>query len=182
MFTIANTIAYESSMLFATEPGMEISLPPSCWWNVGGKTSNRQYVPDQGDVLIHLLKDSFENMKNPDLFVISPFREVVSQIQELLIEDGGLCELFKRKFPTIILQHWLRQAIGTVHTFQGKQAAVVFFVLGADKTTLGAVEWASRKPNLLNVAVTTAKSRFYIIGDYNLWRTRPYFEVAAKKT
>lgn len=44
--------------------------------------------------------------------------------------------------------------IGTVHTFQGKQASAVFFVLDEDRMTLGSVEWASRKPNLLNVAVT----------------------------
>lgn len=113
--------------------------------------------------------------------VISPFREVISEIQLLLIEHKAFGKLFKQKFPATLLQHWVRQAIGTVHTFQGKQADVVFFVLGADKTTLGAIEWASRKPNLLNVAVTRAKSRFYIIGDYNLWKSWPYFEVAAKK-
>lgn len=181
MFTIANTIAYESTMLLATGPGKEIPLPPSCWWDVGGRTSNRQYVPEQGDVLTHLLIDFFASMDNPDLYVISPFRDVIAQIQQLLIADKALGELFKLKFPAAPLQHWVRQAIGTVHTFQGKQAAAVFFVLGADRTTLGAVEWASRKPNLLNVAVTRAQSRFYMIGDYSLWANRPYFEVAAKK-
>ncbi len=180
MFTIANTIAYESTMLLATDPGLEIPLPPSCWWDVGGHTSNRQYVPDQGEVLRHLLMDSFANRDNPDFYVISPFREVIVQIQQLLIEDRVLGELFKEKFPATQLQHWVRQAIGTVHTFQGKQAAVVFFVLGGDKTTLGAIEWASRKPNLLNVAVTRAQSRFYMIGDYDLWGSWPYFEIAAK--
>jgi superfamily I DNA and/or RNA helicase len=68
--------------------------------------------------------------------------------------------LFTKKLSAKPLHHWVRQAVGTVHTFQGKQAAAVFFVLGADKTTLSAIEWASRKPNLLNVAVTRAQSRF----------------------
>lgn len=181
MFSIANTIAYEGSMLLATAPGKESSLPPSCWWDVGGHASNRQYVVEQGDALIHLLMDSFKKMKTPDLYVISPFREVIAQVQELVMKDPTLGEFFKQKFRAIPLQQWVRQAIGTVHTFQGKQAAVVFFILGADKSTLGAIDWASRKPNLLNVAVTRAQSRFYIIGDYNLWKTWPHFEVAAKK-
>ena len=120
-------------------------------------------------------------MVHPDVYIISPFREIVAQIQQLAIEDKALGALFKQKFSVVPLLQWVRQAIGTVHTFQGKQASAVFFILGGDKTTSGALEWASRKPNLLNVAVTRAKSRFYMIGDYALWRTRPYFEVAAKK-
>jgi len=180
MFTIANTIAYEGSMLLATDSSNKSSLPASCWWDIAGHTSHRQYVPEQGKVLIQLLKETFAHMNNPDIYIISPFREIISQIQQLIIADSALESLFKHKYPGTPLQHWIRQAIGTVHAFQGKQASVVFFILGADKTTPGAIEWASRKPNLLNVAATRAKSRFYIIGDYTLWRTRPYFEVAAK--
>ena len=168
-------------MILATGPGKEIPLPPSCWWDVGGHASHKHYVSEQGIVLIQLLKDSLANMDHPDIYVISPFREIVAQIQQLAIEDKALGALFKQKFSAIPFLEWLRQATGTVHTFQGKQASAVFLILGGDKTTSGALEWASRKPNLLNVAVTRAKSRFYIIGDYTLWRTRSYFEVAAKK-
>ncbi len=181
MFTIANTIAYESSMLLATKPGSQNSLPLSCWWDISGHASDRQYVPDQGRALLHLLKDALLNMDLPEIFVISPFREVVAQLRQLIIESKSISELFKQKFPAIPFLHWVQQAFGTVHAFQGKQTTAVFFILGADKATFSAVEWASRKPNLLNVAVTRAQSRFYIIGDYDLWKTRPYFNIAAKK-
>lgn len=180
MFTIANTIAYEGNMLQATEV-KEISLPASCWWDVRGRATNRQVVPDQVAALLQLLMSSFAIMDTPDLFVISPFREVVSEIQQSLLEAKTIKKLFEQKFPSTPLLQWVKQAVGTVHTFQGKQAAAVFLVLGADKSTFGAIEWASAKPNLLNVAVTRAQSRFYMIGDYDLWRNRPYFEVAAKK-
>lgn len=181
MFTISNSIAYENSMLLATPPDMGCSLPPSCWWDVGGYATDRQYVSDQGDVLMHLLKEVLMNMHHPDLYVISPFREVVTQIQQLLMRNKELDKFFNEKFPMTSFLTWIRQSIGTVHAFQGKQALAVFFVLGADKSTLGAIDWASRKPNLLNVAVTRARYRFYMIGDYNLWKTWPYFEVAAKQ-
>jgi hypothetical protein len=181
MFTISNLIAYESSMHNATLNCGELSLPGSCWWDVGGNVSKKHYVSDHGDALLHLLKEMLKKMKSPDFYIISPFKEVIGQVQNLLSKDAELCHLFKDKFQAIPFSAWIRESIGTVHTFQGKQALAVFFVLGGDKSTSTAIEWASRKPNLLNVAVTRAKGRFYMIGDYDLWKTRPYFDVAAKK-
>ena len=59
--------------------------------------------------------------------------------------------------------------IGTVHTFQGKEAPVVFFVLGADWHSNGAARWAMSESNIMNVAVTRAKEEFYIIGDRTMY-------------
>ncbi len=181
MFSIANAIAYDGSMLLATNTKENLSLPASCWWDVSGNTSDRQYVPNQGDRLLQLVKEALIAMKAPDLFIISPFREVVLQLQRRFLEDKELCRFFEESFSTSAFHNWVRDSIGTVHTFQGKQAFAVFFVLGGDKSTTGAIEWASRKPNLLNVAVTRAQSRFYIIGDYDLWRIWPHFDIASKK-
>jgi hypothetical protein len=62
-----------------------------------------------------------------------------------------------------------------VHTFQGKEAATVLFVLGLDRQRPGALEFASRRVNLLNVAVTRAKHRLYVVGDKSLWRDAGHF-------
>ena len=59
--------------------------------------------------------------------------------------------------------------IGTVHTFQGKEAKIVYFVLGADKNSEGAAAWAVSEPNIINVAATRAKEEFYVIGDKSLY-------------
>ena len=40
----------------------------------------------------------------------------------------------------------------------------------------GAIGWASEKPNILNVAVTRAKNRLYIVGDAKRWSGRPFFK------
>lgn len=59
--------------------------------------------------------------------------------------------------------------MGTIHTFQGKEAPIVFLVLGADKNSSGAASWAVREPNMMNVAATRAKEEFYVIGDKSLY-------------
>lgn len=59
--------------------------------------------------------------------------------------------------------------MGTVHTFQGKEAKIVYFVLGADESSKGAARWVFSNPNLMNVAATRAKEEFYIIGDKKLY-------------
>jgi superfamily I DNA and/or RNA helicase len=69
--------------------------------------------------------------------------------------------------------------IGTIHTFQGKEADVVFLVLGTDPPAVGSRQWAGSKPNLLNVAVTRARKAVYVIGDRRLWTDIHYFATLA---
>ncbi len=60
-----------------------------------------------------------------------------------------------------------QRSIETNHTFQGKEADTVYFVVGTDQNSDGAANWSCSKPNLINVAVTRAKKEFYIVGDYD---------------
>ena len=53
-------------------------------------------------------------------------------------------------------------------------------VLGCDRQSGGAVAWATSKPNILNVALTRAKHRFFIIGDAGLWGEKRYFQEARR--
>jgi len=73
---------------------------------------------------------------------------------------------------------------GTVHTFQGKEAPYVIFLLGGDPKKPGLISsFAGAKPNLVNVAVTRAKHRLYVIGDRGFWTgigdTHRYFSTLA---
>jgi superfamily I DNA and/or RNA helicase len=109
----------------------------------------------------------------PDVYIISPFR----RIKQALIDT--IADL--KQWPSDShpnggdLRDWCKARIGTVHTFQGKEESVVLMVLGCDRRTAGAAEWAASKPNLLNVALTRAKHRFFIIGDEGLWAGLPNF-------
>jgi len=93
--------------------------------------------------------------------VISPFKNVAYQLSKEL-NKIEFTRYDKKGKPT---------NIGTVHTFQGKEAPIVFFVLGADKKCIGAANWAvgTDNPNIMNVAVTRAKEEFYIIGDKEMY-------------
>ncbi|MDQ3802472.1 MAG: AAA domain-containing protein [Acidobacteriota bacterium] len=73
---------------------------------------------------------------------------------------------------------WARKAIGTVHTFQGKEADAVILVLGAGEQTEGAARWAAERPNIWNVAATRARFRFYVVGSAGLWGKLDHFRVA----
>lgn len=95
----------------------------------------------------------------------SPFRKVKNACIKR-IKDAGLGQI----------------ECGTVHTFQGKEAEIVFLVLGTapGQAGSGARAWASGKPNLLNVAITRAKHRLYVIGDASQWGGLNHFDQLAE--
>lgn len=180
MFSIANEMAYDNKMVFATN-GKELndSLGPSRWIDVKGKVKGRQYVEAEGNVLATELRTLFMNeeteIKLKDIFIISPFTEVCSKVRSLLKKELSNIVSIKGE-----LTSWLRTNIGTVHTFQGKEAHTVFLLCGTDSTTEGAANWICAKPNLLNVAVTRAKCRFILIGDKDHLKDRAFFHIIHK--
>ena len=62
---------------------------------------------------------------------------------------------------------------------QGKEADIVVLVLGGSNG--GQRGWAAETPNLLNVAVSRAKRRLYVIGNRDLWKQRQYFNQLAAR-
>jgi hypothetical protein len=89
---------------------------------------------------------------------------------------------FGRESPGVKLDDFIRHHIGTVHTMQGREADVVVLVLGADKSPARkARDWVGDPPNLLNVAVSRARRRLFVIGDYEEWANAPNFGVFAPR-
>ena len=64
---------------------------------------------------------------------------------------------------------------------QGKEAKVVILVLGGNPERPGARRFAIEAPNLLNVAVSRAQRRLYVIGNRETWGSAPYFNVLAAR-
>lgn len=186
MYSIANRLSYDETMkLQSSSPKPELAKYFICgcsgWIDVSGKENGNKdhFVEKQGMIVLDMLRVRLENLSKKNeqlmiegqniqandqklnLFIISPFTSVKEGIKKLL--EGS--ELWK-KYP--FLKKWSEENIGTVHTFQGKGTDEVIFLLGCDKDSMGAVRWVNK--NIVNVAATRAKFRFYVIGDRKLWR------------
>ncbi|WP_163532512.1 DEAD/DEAH box helicase [Helicobacter suis] len=165
MFDISNAISYDDLMVQGKDK--DKAKGKAQFYDIKGHAHDK-FVPEQADFLKELIKKQLEaNLKlqatpngikdqeNKDaIYVISPFRNVAFKLAESLKDLG-----FKHK-----------RDVGTVHTFQGKEAKIVYFVLGADVNSKGAASWAVSEPNIVNVAATRAKEEFYIIGDLDLYK------------
>lgn len=168
MFGLSNQIAYDGLMIDATDPALAQAfatryptLPPSKWIDVSSDASEGHWIPAEGDevdrILVHLEKIGFDLSK---VMAIAPFRDVAQRLGDRVRQHPGL-------------------RAGTIHTAQGKEADIVILVLGSDPAKDGARAWAASKPNLLNVAVSRARRRLYVIGDRDAWKRQRYFKVLA---
>ena len=152
MFSISNKISYDNLMVQGKEEAQGLGE----WFDVGGGAKEK-FVPEQADYLKEELQKRHEEFD--DIYVITPFKNVSVQLAKELDKIG----FTKRENGKPI-------NVGTVHTFQGKENKIVYFVLGADNMSEGAARWAVSEPNILNVAATRAKEEFYIIGNKSLYK------------
>ena len=161
MFSISNTIAYNGQMVKVTEEGeSNIRAGRSCWIDVtGSQVLAGHAVLEEIEALQEMLAN-LSYMDRGEIFVISPFRSI-----------GDLC---RERFS-----YQRNVKCGTVHTFQGKEADIVFFILGTEWRNKRARQWASATPNILNVAITRARNRLYVIGNRQLWASYPHFKYLA---
>lgn len=157
MFTISNEISYNGLMVQGKPE--DKAQGRGFWYSVKG-TANDKFVKEQADFLVDLISKRLEKEESlkEKIYVISPFRNVAQQTAREL--DRIQFTKRDKKGPV---------NVGTVHTFQGKEAKIVYLILGADEASKGAASWAVSEPNIMNVAATRAKEEFYIIGDKELY-------------
>ncbi|USZ49352.1 ATP-binding protein [Halomonas sp. DN3] len=157
MFEISNAVAYDNAMVHGKPPS-DSPLPPSGWLHVPSNNAEGHWIPAEGDAASWLIDQLLElGLAPTEIFMISPFRSVVAKLNKLAGRRPGI-------------------KAGTIHTVQGKEAKVVILVLGGDPQRQGAKSWAAEAPNLVNVAVSRAKTRLYVIGDQEAWKQHPYFK------
>jgi energy-coupling factor transporter ATP-binding protein EcfA2 len=179
MFSVVNEVAYGGSMIDATpvkaSPIGDV-LGDSGWFAVETAKEGK-WVPEEGAKAGELLWQCIRELRSeaPDLFFITPFRLVAQSLREAL--EPALEGLFARREDR---QAWIKTHVGTIHTFQGKEAEAVVLVLGArGSSEHGARTWAGSRPNLLNVAVSRARQRLYVVGDRTAWRKEGFFRTLA---
>lgn len=170
MFDISNEIAYDGLMVYGT-PVRDPFRGRSIWWDVRSSDSRGHWIPAEGVALRQILSDlQSRGIPAADIRVISPFKQVIE----------GAMAIHREVFPDVEVSMANRQKwIGTVHTMQGKEADVVLLVLGGNPDQANARMFATETPNLLNVAVTRARRRLYVIGNRETWGSERYFDVLA---
>jgi hypothetical protein len=170
MFGLSNQIAYDGLMIEATDPALGRdfaarypTLPQAKWIDVSTDASQGNWIPAEGEevdrILAHLEEIDFDFAQ---VMAIGPFRDVARQLEQRRWRHRGL-------------------RAGTIHTAQGKEADIVILVLGSEPAREGARAWAASRPNLLNVAVSRARRRLYVIGDREAWRRQRYFDLLADR-
>lgn len=194
MYEISNRISYNGNMRQQTlQPSASkvasFILPNSQWINVIGAENGHgnHYVSEQGDAVCKMVNVAFQKAielsrmqvdAKPDLYIITPFTSVVQGLRKAI---GTYANRNKNSALAVStsLGEWLYDNIGTVHKFQGKEANEVIFVLGCDETQKD--RYAVKgfvNSNIVNVAVTRAKYRVYIVGNSKVWEKNEYINEA----
>lgn len=174
MFTVANELSYGGFMINKTIDSDDPIDPckESCWItydasNIKSSTGKDRYIKVQGQIAFELIqKLRARNAEFKDIFIITPFTSVAYGFKTYMqsISDD-IVNWTDRDNKS----GWLKDNFGTVHTFQGKEAKVVIYMLGcqSDGTANGAIKWVNA--NNVNVAFTRAKEYIYVIGDATKW-------------
>jgi hypothetical protein len=169
MFGISNRIAYDSQMVHAAgrrdDGAIGAVLGPSAWLDIDGEADSK-WCPAEGELVVTLMKRIVDaGITAPDLFIIAPFRIVAQELRRRLAREDRLFARLR-----VNASEWAAQRVGTIHTVQGREADTVILTLGAPKASQhGARSWAASTPNILNVAVSRAKQRLYVVGSHGAW-------------
>ncbi|WP_348773184.1 AAA domain-containing protein [Franconibacter sp. IITDAS19] len=169
MFDVSNSIAYAGQMVHAVGPkrpgSIGSALGRSHWVDINGDAETK-WCPDEGEAVVRMLKElAASGITNPDVFIITPFKIVEQNMRRRLDSETDLLRAFG-----VNLDEWCRDRVGTIHTFQGREADTVILLLGAPKASQQrARQWAASPPNIINVAVSRAKQNLYVVGSAAAW-------------
>ncbi len=173
MFSVCNKIAYEGKMVLPEDMKKKAyeGIGLNKWIHVAGKAITKHYVKEQGEEVVKLTKQAFAMRKGqlPSLYIISPFTSVKSGVIQILKQNYR--QMTEEWIPRKTFDEWIKKNVGTVHTFQGKEADMVILCLGVDDRNIGAASWATQTPNIMNVALSRAKYRIYVVGDKKIWKS-----------
>jgi len=158
-----------------------------CFIDIGGYTKIINQTPpldeddektynsiSESEITFIDVKGSSLGKKNTNVAEIQRIAELLDEMEQKGIDiksQVGIITPFQGQSVLLLnefrrrLSHSLSdKKIGTVHAFQGSEYDIVILSLVAFNKSFH-VQFISQSPNLLNVAVSRAKSRIFIVGD-----------------
>jgi hypothetical protein len=132
----------------------------------GGSAKNHSEINAIKQLLPPIHQNLTSNGWDASIGVVTPYREQRNAIQSWVDSQFGQ-----------------QITVGTAHTFQGDEREILLFspVL-APGISDGSLSWLKRTKNLLNVAITRARTTLIIVGDFNfcmsLSADNPYRQLA----
>jgi hypothetical protein len=178
IFSISNHISYDNLMIQSVKNkniAAEKIFPKSKWIDIKSDFSDSHYIIEEGEKAMEIIIQIIAQYQTlPSLYVISPFRNVALSFKKYFKNQ-------KNNFSYLInndkIDKWIDNNIGTIHSFQGKEADIVILLLGGNPANEGAINWATKNPNILNVAITRAKNLLLVIGSKKRWSRKPNFVI-----
>lgn len=146
MFDVSNTIAYAGQMVHAVGarwPGpIGDVLGKSRWVDVNGDAESK-WCPEEGEAVVGMLAAlAAAGVKDPNIFIITPFKVIEQEMRRRLDRDANLLRSLGVK-----ADEWPRDRVGTIHTIQGREADTVILLLGAPRASQHrACQWAASPP------------------------------------
>jgi len=170
MFGVANRIAYGRMMVHGRKPDDKFVplFGESAWAHVDAPVTSENWIAEEGRLAVEMAQLAWRLGEEKSLFIITPFRSVADELKDLLSATLGTKA-----------DAWIKRSVGTVHTFQGKENANVVLVLGGDTQKPGVRGFVADEPNLLNVALTRAKERVYVVGNATFWQGKESLRILA---
>ena len=128
------------------------------WIHVRGRTARGRnggaYNEDEARAVVEWVSERLDD--GATVGVVTPFAAQTGKIKSLL-EDLAIPEAKRRQVDLLV---------GTAHHFQGDERdLVVFSPVLSDDAREGTARWVEQQRNLLNVAVSRARSALVVIGD-----------------
>ncbi len=157
----SNRSFYESKLLIKTNlserllPGFaDLTGTGMYWLDVRGtatKLSSGATNDKEITSVITLIKNLTQRNMAEFAGIVTPFRAQKEKIRHALDDVANADAVL----------------VGTAHTFQGAERTVVIFsTVISDGLPPGTINWLARSRNLLNVAVTRARSTLIIVGNH----------------
>ncbi|MFF2087477.1 DEAD/DEAH box helicase [Nocardia sp. NPDC058176] len=165
IFELTHRIAYDDDLLVFGTPSRPEFPDDNRWIDVRSARAEGNWIPGEGEALAALLAELADSVDPAQIRVVSPFRDVARGAREVARATLG--------------PEFAARQVGTIHAMHGNSAEVVVLVLGTSPAAGGSRRWAATNPNVLNAAVSCARRRVYVIGNYRLWSSQRYFDALA---